>query len=102
MRHGVKMKDPAFGSVSQADFIAACATGSPVLLVRVKRTLVAGRFADRKKKPLAWTVGVKRGTQIAVITSQRGKRREWTELDSADDFLRSIGVRAWCVVNELD
>lgn len=73
-----------------------------MLIVRVKRTLVAVHFADKAIKPLAWAAGVALDGGLALITSQRKKRREWTELDSVDDFLRTHGVRQWCVRNDLD
>lgn len=92
------MYDP----LPHAEFLAAVARGDPVKIVRVKRTLVAGHFADKKLKPFSWAVGVERDGRVSLITSRRGLRREWTELDHADDFLRKHGVRAWCAINELD
>ncbi len=46
-------------------------------IVRVKRTLLARRYADKKKKPIAWAVRIEHKRELLLITSQRGKWREW-------------------------
>lgn len=102
MRHAARFKKVIYASVTHAEFLAAVAEGAPVRIVRVKRTLEAGHFANIETNPFSWAISVERDGELALITSQRKKRREWTELDRADDFLRTHAVRCWCVINELD
>lgn len=92
-------------SIGQGDIPALRAQGRITDLpaaVRALRELEVGGFADAERNPMTWTVYFLVDGQWVCVHSARGRRREWTNLDRLERWLRSMGIRLFYVRNDLD
>lgn len=71
-------------------------------VVRVKRTVRGGGKGNIESRPYGWGVEVIVDGKPRRLMSDRGIRREWTDLDRLEAWLREMGFRQWCVRNEVD
>jgi len=70
-------------------------------LVRwVPRETKGGGFGNPDDHPYAWGIWAMVDGQWRRIVSARGLPREWTSLDRAEAWLRSLGITAFVVSRE--
>lgn len=76
--------------------------GDYPVAVRTAREVMGGGFADQSKHPNTWTVYFLVDGQWALVESARGLRREWSDLDRLEKWLRGMGFRFFWVRNDID
>lgn len=93
------------GSIRQVDLATLIATFRitqyPVV-VRVRRTIQGGGFGDQDRNPFTWTVFFLVDNQWMTLESARGLRREWSNLDRLETWLRDQGFGYFWVRNDID
>jgi hypothetical protein len=75
--------------------------GDQAIVRRVERTISGGGLARKDKNPWAWSIEIPIGDGLYGLYSARGERREWTDLNRLEIYLRELGFKQWKAVNPM-
>lgn len=85
-----------------APLLAAYRISHYPVVVRAPRLVQGGGFGDQVSRPNTWTVYFLVDNQWAQLESARGLRREWSNLDRLEAWLREQGFTYFWVRNDIE